>query len=68
MKRIALNTICGVTTSTVLLDKLRPNDPDIYETCVFEPDTSNVIGIYDTEDEAIAGHNRIIREQFARLQ
>lgn len=65
--RIALNVINGVKTSTVLLYKMNSDDPDIYETCVFEGDDSNVIGIYQTEAAAIAGHNRIIKEQLMRL-
>jgi hypothetical protein len=66
-ERVSLNVILGVKTSTVLLPKQHANDKDIYETCVFESDDSNVIGIYETEAEAIAGHNRIIKEQLMRI-
>jgi hypothetical protein len=59
---VSLNVINGVRISTVLLWKVRPDAPDLYETCVFEGEDSNVLGHYDTEGEAIAGHNRILAE------
>jgi hypothetical protein len=65
---LSLNEIGGVTISTVLLPKREADDNDSYETCVFQPDgDSNVIGYYSTGDEAIAGHNRILKEQLMRL-
>lgn len=66
-QRVSLNIILGVETSTVLLAKMHADDKDIYETCVFESGDSYVIGVYETEAEAIAGHNRIIREQLSRI-
>jgi hypothetical protein len=67
-ERISLNEIGGVTISTVLLPKREADDNDSYETCVFQPDgDSNVIGYYSTADNAIAGHNRILKEQLTRL-
>ena len=67
-ERISLNEIGGVTISTVLLPKREADDSDSYETCVFQPDgDSNVIGYYSTADNAIAGHNRILKEQLTRL-
>jgi hypothetical protein len=67
-ERISLNVIGGVTISTVLLPKREADDSDSYETCVFQPDgDSNVIGYYSTADNAIAGHNRILKEQLTRL-
>ena len=64
---VSLNSIGGVTISTVLLPKREGDDSDSYETCVFQPDgDSNVIGCYSTEEEAIAGHNRILKDQLAR--
>ena len=65
---VSLNVIGGVTISTVLLSKRYADDNDSYETCVFQPDgDSNVIGCYSTEEEAIAGHNRILKEQLTRV-
>jgi hypothetical protein len=34
-----------------------------YETCIFNPParTNEVVAVYDTEDEAILGHMKIIR-------
>ena len=65
---VSLNSIGGVTISTVLLPKREGDDSDSYETCVFQPDgDSNVIGCYLTEEEAIAGHNRILKEQLTRV-
>jgi hypothetical protein len=52
---VSLNFINGIKVSTILLDGQ-------YETCVFEGDDSNVVGYYDTEEDAIAGHNRIMAE------
>jgi hypothetical protein len=67
-ERISLNEIGGVTISTVLLPKREADDSDSYETCVFQPDgDSNVIGYYSTADNAIAGHNRVLKEQLMRL-
>jgi hypothetical protein len=67
-ERISLNEIGGVTISTVLLPKREADDNDSYETCVFQSDgDSNVIGHYSTADNAIAGHNRILKEQLMRL-
>ena len=65
---ISLNVISKVRISTVLLPKREGDDSDSYETCVFQPDgNSNVIGWYSTEEEAIAGHNRILKEQLTRV-
>ena len=65
---ISLNVINEVRISTVLLPKRCADDSDSYETCVFQPDgDSNVIGWYSTEEEAIAGHNRILKEQLTRV-
>ena len=65
---ISLNVINEVRISTVLLPKREADDSDSYETCVFQPDGgSNVIGCYSTEKEAIAGHNRILKEQLTRV-
>lgn len=66
-EHVSLNKIGNVTTSTVLLYKKYESDEDVYETCVFEDDDSTVIGMYSTVDDAIAGHNRIIKEQLMRL-
>ena len=67
-EHISLNHIDGVTISTVLLAKREADDNDSYETCVFQPDgDSNVIGYYSTADDAIAGHNRILKEQLTRV-
>lgn len=52
---VSLNFINGIKVSTILLDGQ-------YETCVFEGDNSNVVGYYNTEADAIAGHNRIMAE------
>lgn len=67
-ERISLNEINSVTISTVLLPKREADDSDSYETCEFQSNgDSNVIGWYSTADDAIAGHNRIIKEHLMRL-
>ena len=53
---VSLNFFNGVKVSTILLWEGH------YETCVFVDDDSNVVGYYDTEADAIAGHNRIMAE------
>ena len=63
--QLCLNQINGTSISTVLLYKNTASDPDKYETCMFFPDEdSSVVAIYSSKQEAIDGHNRIIRHEF----
>ena len=63
--QLCLNEIYGTTISTVLLYKNTASDPDKYETCIFFPNgDNNVIAVYSSNQEAIDGHNLIIRHQF----
>lgn len=63
--QMCLNQINGTTISTVLLYKNDYTSPDKYETCLFFPSgDSNVVAIYSSKQDAIDGHNRIIRHEF----
>ena len=65
---VSLNVIGDVTISTVRLSKSFAGELDLYETCIFEPnDKSYVLGIYEKKEDAIAGHNRILKEQLTRV-
>ena len=68
---VSLNVIGGVTISTVRLSKafaVGGVTGYLYETCIFEPDDkSYVLAIYERKEDAIAGHNRILKEQLTRV-
>jgi len=56
-ERIALAAAPGVEVSTVQLNSVGQG----YETCVFYSNgDSRVVGTYDTRDEAIQGHRKVV--------
>lgn len=61
--QISLNRIGNKEISTVLLYRF-DNEPRVWETCIFEDNgNSDVVARYDTEAEAIAGHNQIFMNE-----
>jgi hypothetical protein len=63
--QLSLNVINGTTISTVLLYKNTDRSPEKFETCMFYPNgDSDVVAMYSSRQEAIDGHNRIVRHEF----
>jgi hypothetical protein len=63
-KKIALNRVGPREISTVELPRFDGEDRVQYETCVFLDDgSSNVVGRYDTIEEAHHFHNAIVKHE-----
>jgi hypothetical protein len=63
-KQIALNRVMDLEISTVELPRFNGDDQVRYETCIF-PDNglSNVVGRYNTIEEAHHFHNAVVKHE-----
>jgi hypothetical protein len=60
---ISLNRIGDQEISTVLLYRF-DNEPRVWETCVFKDNgDNNVVARYNSESEAIRGHNQLVERE-----
>ena len=63
-EKIDLSVVGGVEVSTVRLPKFRKNEPDVFETCLFDAfnpmNNSRVVARYDDRAEAARTHRAIV--------